>query len=176
MARHGLLVMTYDELFQASCASDPRAQRVCNSPAGTVQLEHPDSLREMPAATEPAPAAVDYLKQRKRLPIDGDWVWDELPEMGAAGSCKPIAVACTADPALGGIVEFVPAAGVPPRRLSRATTLPNGGGRLVQFAVSFCKGSVFAGANWVVGPVRGSRVQSRRHGLEAIEGLNEARV
>ena len=131
----------------------------------------------MPAATEPAPAVVDYLKQRKRLPIDGDWVWDELLEMGAADSCKPIAVAGTADPALGGIVEVVPAAGCCRRgRLSRAPTLPNGGGRLVQLAVSFCKGSVFAGANWVVGPVRGSRVQSRRHGLEAIEGLNEARV
>ena len=99
----------------------------------------------MPTATEPAPAAVDYLKQRKRLPIDGDWVWDELLEMGAAGSCKPVAVACTADPALGGIVEFVPAAGSCRRgRMSRATTLPNGGGRLVQFAVSFCEGSVFA--------------------------------
>jgi hypothetical protein len=220
-------------------------QRVCNSPAGTVQLELPDSMREMPTATEPAPAVVDVLKQRKRLPMDGDWVWarhgrgvevcvsapgkiidrvsarddddvnlgvaacsrlfehadwgretpserrrfawkvgdlvlelaDELLAMEAPDGCKPIAVACPADLALGGIVELVPAAGCCRRgRLSGTTTLPNGGRRLVQFAVSFCEGSVLLPTNWVVGPVQGCRIRSRRHGLEAIEGLNEARV
>ena len=74
MARHGLLVMTYDEVSQRSCAFDAGATRV-QLICGTVQHEHPDSLREMPAATEPAPAVVDFLKPRERLPIDGDWVW-----------------------------------------------------------------------------------------------------
>ena len=49
-------------------------QCVCNSMTATVRPEYPDPLREMSTATEPAPAVVHFLKQRKRLPIDGDRV------------------------------------------------------------------------------------------------------